>query len=110
MKYIVEVKYTNPSHEHVSLRRRVDSINRLIEAKTPEEALNRAANIQRALGFSIQSANIVEQKVEISEPIKTEPTDLSEAVDYKALEKPTIMRIKSGETKPVDRTNYNIPT
>ena len=110
MKYIVEVKYTNPSHEHVSLRRRVDSINRLIEAKTPEEALNRAANIQRALGFSIQSANIVEQKVEISEPIKTEPADLSEAVDYKALEKPTIMRIKSGETKPVDRTNYNIPT
>lgn len=114
MKYIVEVKYTNPSHEHVSLRRRVDSVNRLIEAKTPEEALNRAANMQRALGFHIQSANIIEQKVEISEPVKTDSAPLSEtvseSVDYKALEKPTIMRIKSGETKPVDRTNYNIPT
>lgn len=85
MKYIVEVKYTNPSHEHVSLRRRVDSINRLIEAKTPEEALNRAANIQRALGFSIQSANIVEQKIEKPEPIQTITEEIKEESVQEAL-------------------------
>lgn len=99
MKHVVELKYTNPAHEHVSLRRRVETINRVVEAQSADEALNRAANQQRSLGFRIQSANIVEQKEE-----------LSEAVDYKALEKPTYLRIKSGETKPVDRTDYNKPT
>ncbi len=64
MKHVVELKYTNPSHEHVSLRRRVETINRVVEAQNAEEALNRAANQQRALGFRIQSANVVEQKVE----------------------------------------------
>lgn len=64
MKHIVELKYTNPSHEHVSLRRRVETINRVVEAQSADEAINRAANQQRALGFRIQSANIVEQKEE----------------------------------------------
>ena len=66
MKHIVELQYTNPSHEHVSLRRRVETVNRVVEAQSEEEALNRAANQQRALGFRIQSANIIEQKVEES--------------------------------------------
>ncbi len=61
MKHIVEIKYTNPSHEHVSLRRRVETVNRVVEAQSADEALNRAANQQRSLGFRIQSANIVEQ-------------------------------------------------
>jgi len=64
MKHVVELKYTNPSHEHVSLRRRVETVNRVVEAQSADEALNRAANQQRSLGFRIQSANIVEQKVE----------------------------------------------
>lgn len=86
MKHIVELKYTNPSHEHVSLRRRVETINRVVEAQSTEEALNRAANQQRALGFRIQSANIVEQKVE--EPtteLISEETELEEGKVAKAL-------------------------
>ena len=60
MKYIVEVKYTNPAHEHVSLRRRVDTISRVVEARSEEEAINRVANQQRALGFMIKEAKVVQ--------------------------------------------------
>jgi hypothetical protein len=74
MKYVVELKYTNPAHDHVTLRRRVDTVNRIVEAKSEDEALNRAANQQRALGFKIQEAKIVEQP---KAPVKTE--QLSEA-------------------------------
>ena len=63
MKYQVQIKYTNPSHEHVSLRRRVDTVTRLVEAKSEQEALNRAANQQRALGFIIKEASVVKSKV-----------------------------------------------
>lgn len=59
MKYSVELKYTNPAHEHVSLRRRVDTITRMVEANSEEEAVNRAANQQRALGFMIREAKVV---------------------------------------------------
>ena len=86
MKHVVELKYTNPSHEHVSLRRRVETVNRVVEAQNANEALNRAANQQRALGFRIQSANIVEQKVE--EPtteLISEETELEEGKVAKAL-------------------------
>jgi hypothetical protein len=86
MKHIVELQYTNPSHEHVSLRRRVETVNRVVEAQSEEEALNRAANQQRALGFRIQSANVVEQKVE--EPtteVLSEDVELEEGKIAKAL-------------------------
>jgi hypothetical protein len=63
MKYQVQIKYTNPAHEHVSLRRRVDTVTRLVEAKSEQEALNRAANQQRALGFMIKEASVVKSKV-----------------------------------------------
>jgi hypothetical protein len=59
MKYQVQISYTNPSHEHVTLRRRVETVTRLVEASTEGEALNRAANQQRALGFRIQEAKVV---------------------------------------------------
>jgi len=62
MKYIVELKYTNPSHEHVSLRRRVDTVSRVVEAASEDEALNRAANQQRALGFRIQEAKVINEE------------------------------------------------
>ena len=58
MKYQVQIKYTNPSHEHVSLRRRVESVTRLVEAANEQEAINRAANQQRALGFIIKEAEV----------------------------------------------------
>lgn len=63
MKYLVNVSYTNPAHEHVSLRRRVDTINRVIEARSQEEALNRVANQQRALGFLVRDAKVIEEAV-----------------------------------------------
>ena len=79
MKHVVELQYTNPSHEHVSLRRRVETVNRVVEAQSEEEALNRAANQQRALGFRIQSANIIEQKVEESKTeVLSEDVELDE--------------------------------
>ena len=86
MKHIVELQYTNPSHEHVSLRRRVETVNRVVEAQSEEEALNRAANQQRALGFRIQSANIIEQKVEESKTeVLSEDVELDEGKVAKAL-------------------------
>lgn len=63
MKYLVEVKYTNPAHEHVSLRRRVDTINRVVEARNEDEAINRVANQQRALGFLVREAKVLEEAV-----------------------------------------------
>jgi hypothetical protein len=62
MKYQVQISYTNPSHEHVSLRRRVDTVNRLVEASNEDEAINRAANQQRALGFRIQEAKVINEE------------------------------------------------
>ena len=100
MKHIVEIKYTNPSHEHVSLRRRVETVNRVVEAQNAEEAMNRAANQQRALGFRIQSATIVEQKVE--EPkvkmIAEEVEQVDEAnmrFDYEAAARPKSSDVKN---------------
>jgi len=74
MKYQVQIQYTNPSHEHVSLRRRVETVNRLVEASTKDEAINRAANQQRALGYKIQEAKV------ISEPeiVETKSAQLDE--------------------------------
>jgi hypothetical protein len=85
MKYQVQIKYTNPAHEHVSLRRRVDTVNRIVEAKSEDEALNRAANQQRALGFKIQEAKIVEQpkapaKIESLSEAKENITDADKRV------------------------------
>lgn len=81
MKYVVEVKYTNPAHEHVSLRRRVDTVNRLVEAADADEAINRVTRQQRALGFIIREAKVLE-----TEPKETEK-EKEEVVDKKTLDK-----------------------
>jgi hypothetical protein len=60
MNDLVQLKYTNPAHEHVSLRRRVDTVNRIVEAATEEEAINRIARQQRALGYLIQEAKVID--------------------------------------------------
>ncbi len=62
MKYVVQLSYTNPAHEHVSLRRRVDTVNRIIEAANENQAILRASQQQRALGFMIKEAKIVKEK------------------------------------------------
>jgi hypothetical protein len=66
MKYQVQISYTNPSHEHVTLRRRVESVTRLVEASNENEALNRAANQQRALGFMIKEAKVLQKHAQVS--------------------------------------------
>jgi len=71
MKYQVKIQYTNPAHEHVSLRRRVETITRLVEANNETEAINRAANQQRSLGFMIKEAEVL--KPDVAD--KTEPKD-----------------------------------
>lgn len=62
MKYVVGLKYTNPAHEHVSLRRRVESRNTVVEASNDQEALIRASRQQRALGFIVKDAAIVDKE------------------------------------------------
>ena len=104
MKHIVKLTVSNPSHDFISMRSRIKQQDYITEARDESEAINRAARHFRTLGFKVHSAVIVEQKVELPEPVA-----LAEAVDYNALKKPTIARIKSGETKPVDRTDYNVP-
>jgi hypothetical protein len=108
MKHIVKLTLSNPSHEHVSMRMRMKQQDYITEGRDESEAINRAARHFQSLGFKVHSAVIVEQKVEIPE-VNAEPVSLSEAVDYKALEKPTVARVKSGETKLPPRTNYDIP-
>jgi hypothetical protein len=108
MKHIVKLTLSNPSHEHVSMRMRTKQQDYITEGRDESEAINRAARHFQSLGFKVHSAVIVEQKVEIPE-VNAEPVSLSEAVDYKALEKPTVARVKSGETKLPPRTNYDIP-
>jgi hypothetical protein len=76
MKYQVQISYTNPSHEHVTLRRRVETVTRLVEASTEGEALNRAANQQRALGFRIQEAKVV-KPASLNEGFDTDPKDIA---------------------------------
>jgi hypothetical protein len=104
MKYQVQISYTNPSHEHVTLRRRVETITRLVEASTEGEALNRAANQQRALGFKIQEAKVLQ-------PLQ--PTSLNEEVEQvdeaDVKSKPVLHKGKAiGETG-IDTKTYRSP-
>jgi hypothetical protein len=75
MKYQVQISYTNPSHEHVSLRRKVDTITRIVEASSEEEALNRATNQQRALGFIIKEATVLINHSNLPSSIISESKD-----------------------------------
>ena len=70
MKYLVQLKYTNPAHEHVSLRRRVDTVNRIVEAANEEQAILRVSRQQQALGFMVKEAKIVEQKKNLTEEVE----------------------------------------
>jgi hypothetical protein len=104
MKYQVQISYTNPSHEHVTLRRRVETITRLVEASTEGEALNRAANQQRALGFKIQEAKVLQPLQPIS--LNEEVEQVDEA-DVKS--KPVLHKGKAiGETG-IDTKTYRSP-
>jgi hypothetical protein len=97
MKYQVQISYTNPSHEHVTLRRRVETITRLVEASTEGEALNRAANQQRALGFKIQEAKVLQPLQPISLKEEVEQIDELKASTLGSY-------IKKAQTDTVDRS------
>lgn len=70
MKYLVQVSYTNPSHEHVSLRRRVDTVNRIVEAADEQQAILRVSRQQQALGFLVREAKIVVPPTTINEDVE----------------------------------------
>ncbi len=94
MKYLVQISYTNPAHEHISLRRRVETVNRIVEAVSEEEALNRAANQQRALGFKIQEAKVVTPTEEKS---ATPASFINESKSEKEMEKENEMEDEEEE-------------
>ena len=110
MKYQVQISYTNPSHEHVTLRRRVETVTRLVEASTEGEALNRAANQQRALGFRIQEAKVLQPLQPIS--LKEEVEQVDEAPRARSRNvksKPVLHKGKAiGETG-IDTKTYRSP-
>mgnify|MGYP003350760822 CR=1 FL=1 len=72
----------------------VHSDNPKFEGKSKKE------RIQQALGAYYAAKRGGPANEEVTTVPKT---------DWSKYEKPTIARIKSGETKPVDRTNYDVP-
>jgi hypothetical protein len=112
MKYTVELKYINPSHEHVSLRRRVDTVTRLVEASSEQEAINRAANQQRALGFMIKEASVVKPEL-IKEEVdtgeadarKTAPSSKEKQEKVFAKHKERMKELAKEEVEQIDEVN-----
>ena len=79
MKYIVNLVVSQPDHEFVSMRSRMHEKTYMQEARDDQEALNRAANRFRALGFKVHSAVISEQKIEDAKAEKSSaPSMISE--------------------------------
>lgn len=64
MKHVVTITTSNPSHEHVSLRRRQSTTNFMVEAVDEEQAILRASAHFRKLGHYIHEAKIFKKKDE----------------------------------------------
>ena len=64
MKHVVTITTSNPSHEHVSLRRRQSTTNFMVEAADEEQAILRASAHFRKLGHYIHEAKIFKKKDE----------------------------------------------
>jgi len=62
MKYIVELTISNPSHEHISLRKVQKKTNFVVEANNEPEAILRATRKFRSLGNYVHEATIVAEK------------------------------------------------
>ena len=60
MKHIVTLTISNPSHEHISLRRRQSTTNYMVEARDEAEAIFRASNHFKKLGNYVHNAVIAE--------------------------------------------------
>lgn len=101
MKYLVQVSYTNPAHEHVSLRRRVESVNRLVEAANEEQAILRVSRQQRALGFLVREAKIVVPPTTINEDVE-EVKEEVESIEEASKEAKDVMRSVRSSLKSMD--------
>ena len=78
MKHIVSLVVSQPDHDFVSMRSRRHEKTYLQEARSPEEAINRAARHFKSLGFMVHAATIQEQKA--PEAVKQ---SLTEGESYK---------------------------
>jgi hypothetical protein len=96
MKYQVQISYTNPAHEHVSLRRRVDTVTRIVEARNELEAMNRAANQQRALGFMIREAKVLNGKSEEKTDVAVAKPEAEDDKDEKRIKS----KLEAGKISP----------
>lgn len=67
MKHVVTITTSNPSHEHVSLRRRQSTTNFMVEAANEEQAVLRASAHFRRLGHYIHEAKIFKKKEQLNE-------------------------------------------
>ena len=67
MKHVVTLTTSNPSHEHVSLRRRQSTTNFMVEAADEDQAIFRATAHFRKLGHYIHEAKIFKKKDQLNE-------------------------------------------
>ena len=62
MKHIVTLTTSNPSHEHIALRRKQNTTNFMVEAASEDEAIKRASAHFRKLGHYIHEAKVFKKK------------------------------------------------
>ena len=62
MKHIVSLIVSQPGHEFVSMRSRTQQKTYMQEARSVDEAINRATRHFRTLGFKVHTATVQEQK------------------------------------------------
>jgi hypothetical protein len=63
MKYIVELTISNPSHEHISLRKVQKKTNFVVEANSESEAILRATRKFRSLGNYVHEAAVLNERI-----------------------------------------------
>lgn len=68
MKHIVNLVVSQPGHEFVSMRSRTQQKTYMQEARSVDEAINRATRHFRTLGFKVHTATIQEQKAPVTAP------------------------------------------
>lgn len=69
MKHVVTITTSNPSHEHVSLRRKQSTTNFMVEAADENQAIFRATAHFRKLGQYVHEAKIFKKKSLTESPL-----------------------------------------
>ena len=72
MKHVVTLTISNPSHEHLALRRSQKTTNYIVEARDEAEAIFRASNHFRKLGNYVHEAKVAKPLTEetVSEDVE----------------------------------------